>query len=153
MRIRSALINTLLLLLAIGQVSCIVIRGGRGDDDDAAGDDDDDIDNSAPQIVEDDTYWLCEYSEPADDYFFEFQTGVTDADGLEDILDVQVTVLEAGTTAAIDDFLLIYEQGSIWGGIVWEAESDLYEWCGAPLDVRFTAWDTAGSNGSLTLYY
>ena len=167
MRISNRLLQALAWLIVLTQVGCVTVvrRGGSddddavGDDDDAVGDDDDavgdddDAANSPPFIVLEETYWLCEYSQSADDYFFEFQTLVDDLDGPGDVVEVLVTVLEAGTEFVIDEFGLIYEGDGLWGGIVWELESELYEWCGEPIDVRFDAWDYAGANDWVVLYY
>lgn len=119
-------------------------------------DDDDDpppVVNYLPEIIGAETEWFCEYSETANDYFFEFVTVVEDDDGPSDIEYVDVTVYDADTTWEVDSFGLLYEGDAVWGGIVWEEESNLFEWCGRPIDVTFVATDRAGASDTFTLYY
>ena len=118
-------------------------------------DDDDDppVVNYQPEILSEETSWGCDYSASAGDYFFEFVTVVEDDDGPGDVEYVDVTVYEANTDYEIDSFPLLYEGDAVWGGLVWESESNLYDWCSHPIDVRFEAFDRAGGYDTYTLYY
>ena len=107
--------------------------------------------NYRPEIDTDGAWWQCDYDESADDYFFEFETLVNDYDGDWDVDFVLVTVFEAGWDYEIDSFSLIHEDGNMWGGLVWERESELF--CGEPIDVLFEAWDRDGAYDSFTLFY
>lgn len=149
MTIRQTLRSALLLALAATLLpGCFVYLDDRDDDPEPPP-----PVNSFPEIIEEETFWTCEYSESADDYWFEFQTVVEDGDGPRDVEYVDVTVFDANTEYEVDSFGLLYEDDGMWGGIVWETESDLFEWCGRPIDVRFDAWDYAGDHDAFTLYY
>jgi hypothetical protein len=120
-------------------------------------DDDDYIDepvfiNSVPEFDAVDSWWQCDWSEQNQDYFFEFQARVEDFDGPRDVAYVDATIFLADDPDyMIDSFGLIYEDGAIWGGLVWESESDLY--CGEAIDVLFEAWDSYGDKAELLLRY
>ncbi len=123
-------------------------------------DDDDHVDrveepvwvNSVPEFDVGDSWWACDWDETRQDYYFEFQARVEDWDGPHDVLYVDATVFLADDADyMIDTFGLIHEDGPIWGGLVWEAESDLY--CGEAIDVLFEAWDGAGDKAELLLRY
>jgi hypothetical protein len=107
--------------------------------------------NYDPEIDRDGTWWLCDYDEIADDYFFEFQAVVDDWNGEWDVTYVEVTIFEAGWDYQIDGFSLIHEQDNTWGGLAWERESELF--CGEPIDVLFEAWDYDGAYDTFMLYY
>lgn len=108
--------------------------------------------NSVPEFDAVDSWWQCDWSEQNQDYFFEFQARVEDYDGPRDVAYVDATVFLAGDPDyMIDTFGLIYEQGAVWGGLVWESESDLY--CGEAIDVLFEAWDSHGDKAELLLRY
>jgi|SaaInl4_150m_RNA_FD_contig_31_1830996_length_491_multi_4_in_0_out_0_1 hypothetical protein len=141
--LRSALLLVMATMLLPG---CFVFL----DDDD---DDPPPVVNYDPEIITGETEWFCEFSNSAADYFFEFVTVVEDDDGLGDVEYVDVTVYEANSDYEIDSFGLIYEGDAMWGGVVWEMESDLYQWCGEPVDVRFEAFDRSNGYDSFTLYY
>ncbi|MEE2830166.1 MAG: hypothetical protein VX498_13330 [Myxococcota bacterium] len=118
------------------------------------GDDDDDIIlNSDPEIIASETFWVCDLNEQVGDYYFEFQAVVDDLDGVDDVEFVDVTVFDSDFGGVVDTFSLIPEGGGVWGGLVWELESNLFEWCGLPIDVQFEAWDFHNGYDSLTLYY
>ena len=85
------------------------------------------------------------------EYSFEFQTIVDDPDGLSDIDDVVVFVDDADSGGEIESFDLMNEGDGVYGGLVWENESNLR--CGDPIDVTFQAWDVHGDSASFTLYY
>lgn len=107
--------------------------------------------NARPFIVAEDTWWTCDLDEDYG-YFFEFQALVEDDDGLRDVEYVDVSVFEAGyEDVDLGFFTLNYEGDGIWGGIVWEDESDL--WCGDPVDVLFEAWDRDEAYDSLMVRY
>lgn len=122
-------------------------------------DDDDDYNppppapvNAVPIFDAGASYWLCDYDSYADDYFFEFQAAVDDADGYHDVQYVDASVFLADDpTYMIDTFSLIYESDGIWGGLVWERESDLF--CGEAVDVLFEAWDSYGDKAELLIRY
>lgn len=107
--------------------------------------------NYEPEIDRDGAWWHCDYDAGADDYYFEFEALVDDWDGDWDVAYVDVTIFEAGWDYEIDRFSLIHEEDNMWGGLVWERESELF--CGEPIDVRFEAWDARGAYDSFTLYY
>ena len=114
-------------------------------------DDDSGIPNGIPYIVEDDTYWNCALDDVVGVYFWEFQAGVGDADGLADVESVLVDVVLADSGFLLESVNLIDEGAGIWGGLVWEDESELY--CGDAVDVTFTVYDFWGDSDSFTLYY
>jgi len=107
--------------------------------------------NAEPEIVSDETWWFCDIDESANEWYFEFQAVVEDWDGAVDVEFVDVTVYDPIDGFTIDGFSLLYEGDAVWGGIVWEFESNLY--CGEPVDVVFEAWDYHGGYDSFTLYY
>jgi hypothetical protein len=107
--------------------------------------------NSAPEIIEADTWWLCDYDGAADTYFFEFQASVDDLDGFGDVRFVDVTVEDAITNEYLDSFGLVYEGGGIWGGLIWEDESNLF--CGEEINVIVEAWDTEEAYDRLLIRY
>jgi hypothetical protein len=76
---------------------------------------------------------------------------VEDDDGPRDVDWVDVTVYEAGSDRWIDGFTLLQEDGPVWGGLVWEDESNL--WCGDPVDVLIEAWDSVDHYDSLLIRY
>lgn len=124
--------------------------------DDFDDDDDDDYEpppavNYEPEIDSAETWWFCDYDEGADDYFFEFQASVRDPDGDWDVQYVDVTVYRADTDLEFGSWSLMDEGDGIWGGLVWERESELY--CGEPVDVVFETWDYDGAYDSMTLWY
>ena len=99
--------------------------------------------NSAPYINPEESWWLCELDESNDDYFFEFQASVIDADGLWNVEEVAVTVYAEGDhESALDSFALYDEGEGIWAGVVWEDESNLF--CGEAIDVLYEVWDEDG---------
>jgi hypothetical protein len=134
-----------LLLLALTANGCILFVPVDDDDDDSA------PTNSAPTIDDSSTSWRCDLDSSNGDYFWEFETLVQDADGLDDVDEVRVTVYEAGTGSSYGNWDLVDEGSGVWGGLVWEDESDLF--CGDPVDVVFEAWDFFGASAILTLYY
>ena len=146
-----ALRATLMLI-----ASCSLLPGCFVFVDEVEVDDDDDDRyeppaNALPEIQTNETWWSCDYSESTGDYYFEFQAVVEDWDGPMDVEYVDVTVYEAGYSYEYGAFTLNYEGDAVWGGIVWEHESDLY--CGDPVDVVFDAWDVHGAHDQFTLYY
>ncbi len=112
---------------------------------------DNDIDNAIPYVIEEDTYWNCALDDVVGVYFWEFQAGVGDADGLSDVETVIVDIVLSDTGFMLESVNLIDEGDGIWGGLVWEDESDLY--CGDAVDVTFTVYDFLGDSDSFTLYY
>ncbi len=140
---------TLLALSLTLLPGCFIFVDDVDDDDD---DDRVDVDvNYSPEIDPDGTWWRCDYDPAANDYFFEFQAIVDDWDGDWDVGYVDVTIVEAGTDWEIDGFALLHEEDAMWGGLVWERESDLF--CGEPIDVIFEAWDWDGAYDAFVLYY
>ncbi len=107
--------------------------------------------NAAPEILAADTWWTCDYDGPANAYFFEFQAHVDDLDGLDDVRYVDVTVEDAITGEYLDAFGLLYEGRGIWGGLVWEDESNLL--CGEEIDVIVEAWDAEDAYDRLVINY
>ncbi|MCO4770423.1 MAG: hypothetical protein KDA24_10370 [Deltaproteobacteria bacterium] len=108
--------------------------------------------NHAPVFDGNDSWWLCEYDEVRDDYFFEFQAVVDDLDGWTDVEFVDVTIFLADDPDyMIDTFGLVYEGEGVWGGLVWERESDLF--CGEAVDVLFEAWDNYGDRSDMLIRY
>ena len=108
--------------------------------------------NHLPFIDEGETFWLCDFDEGRQDYFFEFQTLVLDDDGWRDIDGVEVSVYLADhPDYLVGSFGLMAEGDGFWGGLVWESESDLF--CGEAVDVVFEAWDSYGDTDVLTLLY
>ena len=107
--------------------------------------------NHAPEILAGDTWWVCDFDAAADAYFFEFQASVDDLDGLGDVEFVDVTVLDAITEEQLDSFGLIYEGDTIWGGLIWEDESNLF--CGEEVDVIIEAWDRDDGYDRMVLSY
>jgi hypothetical protein len=96
--------------------------------------------NFAPFIDLSRSYWACDWDADHLDYFFEFQAAVEDADGAWDVAQVDVSVVLAdGSDLMLGTWGLLHEDGEIWGGLVWESESDLY--CGEPVDIVIEAWD------------
>ena len=133
----------LLGLFAMTTLSgCILVVDGTRDDDG---------DNAVPYVVDEDTYWNCALDDVVGVYFWEFQAGVGDADGLSDIDSVVADVVLSDTGFMLESVNLIDEGAGIWGGLVWEDESDLY--CGDAVDVTFTVYDFLGDSDSFTLYY
>ena len=124
---------------------CFVIV--EGDDDDAP------FVNDLPYIYEDEnsTYWSCGLDEMVSEYSFEFQTIVDDPDGLSDIDEVIAFVDDADSGVELDSFDLMNEGDGVYGGLVWEDESNLR--CGDPIDVTFQVWDVHGDSASFTLLY
>gem|GEM_PF-2018128 len=127
------------------------------DDDNVYVDDDDDqsqppVVNHIPRFDGNDSWWLCDFDEPRDDYFFEFQAVVDDLDGWMDVAFVDVSIfLAEDPTYMVDTFGLLYEGQGVWGGLVWERESDLF--CGEPVDVLFEAWDNYGDKSEMLIRY
>lgn len=108
--------------------------------------------NSAPVFDASDSWWQCDWSDQREDYWFEFQAHVDDFDGSWDVQYVDATVFLADDPDyMVDSFPLLHEDGPIWGGIVWEAESNLY--CGEAIDVLFEAWDSDGAKVELLIRY
>ena len=123
-------------------------------------DDDDHVDvyeepvivNAVPEFDASDSWWQCDWDEQRADYWFEFQAHVDDFDGPRDVQYVDATVFLADDPGyMVDTFSLFYESDGRWGGIVWEAESDLY--CGEAVDVLLEAWDSAGAKAELLIRY
>ena len=138
------LLSFLGLLALTSLTGCIFVVDGTNDDGY-------DIDNAIPLVIEEDTYWNCALDDVVGVYFWEFQAGVADADGLSDIETVIVDVVLSDTGFMLESVNLIDEGAGIWGGLVWEDESDLY--CGDAVDVTFTVYDFLGDSDSFTLYY
>lgn len=108
--------------------------------------------NSVPEIDAGDSWWQCDWSDQREDYWFEFQAHVDDFDGPRDVQYVDATVFLADDPDyMVDTFALLYESDAIWGGIVWEAESNLY--CGEAIDVLIEAWDSHGDKAELLIRY
>ncbi len=108
--------------------------------------------NHAPLFDGNDSWWLCAYDDIRDDYFFEFQAVVDDLDGWTDVQFVDVTVFLADDpNYVVETFSLVYEGEAMWGGLMWERESNLF--CGEPIDVLFEAWDSFGDMSDLLLRY
>ncbi len=108
--------------------------------------------NGAPEILLDGTWWLCDWDEIDQDYFFEFQVEVWDADGDLDVADAAVTVYPADDPGyVLDSFSLFDEGDGIWAAIVWERETDLY--CGEAIDVVYEAWDESGATDRIVEPY
>ena len=107
--------------------------------------------NTPPIIISEDSWWACDWDPSSAEYFFEFQAVVEDDDGPRDVDWVDVTVYEAGSDRWIDGFTLLQEDGPVWGGLVWEDESNL--WCGEPVDVLIEAWDSVDHYDSLLIRY
>jgi len=107
--------------------------------------------NSAPVIDSEESFWFCDWDGQAGDYFWEFQAVVWDDDGPRDVDAVEVTIWEAGTSYFVDGFALLQEDDFMWGGLVWESESDLY--CGDPVDVEIEAWDSVDHYARLLIAY
>lgn len=106
--------------------------------------------NSEPVFIGDGTYWHCEQDDASGDFYFDFQAEVHDDDG--DVEELLVTVYAAGDLdTVIDDFEIFYEGAGIWGGRVWEGESNLF--CTEPIDVAFEAWDSHGGYARLLIRY
>lgn len=123
--------------------------------DDYDEDDDDDVvfTNAAPEILRgyDETWWECGFSDAQGDYYWEFQATVDDLDGLEDISFVDVFIYLDDATYLVDDFGLIDEGDGVYGGIVWESESNLR--CGERVDVLFQVGDFVGDLDEVWLTY
>jgi hypothetical protein len=111
------------------------------------------VSNAAPRVLDgyDETWWECTFSAPAGDYAWEFQATVDDADGLGDIAFVDVFVYVDDSDVVLDDFGLLDEGDGVWGGLVWEMDSNLR--CGERVDVLFEVGDSAGDIDSLWLTY
>ncbi|HCP46636.1 MAG TPA: hypothetical protein DIU15_11365 [Deltaproteobacteria bacterium] len=139
----SHLVIVLLAYLALLS-GCIVYV----DEDDGA---QDVVYNYSPEILVDPTWWACDYDWTVDDHFFEFQAGVEDLDGSDDVALVSVSLYEAGTDYLVDSFGLYPEGDGIWGGLVWESES--YAICGEALDVLVEAMDHHEAWDALWLLY
>ncbi len=108
--------------------------------------------NHAPVFDGNDSWWLCEYDPYADDYYFEFQAVVDDLDGWGDVAFVDTTVFLAGDHSyVVDTFELVYEGQGVWGGLMWERESNLF--CGEAVDVLYEAWDSYGELSDLLIRY
>jgi hypothetical protein len=108
--------------------------------------------NHAPEIVEEGTWWLCDWDEVEFDHVFEFQIEVWDPDGDRDVVDAFVTVMLADDPGCVlGEFDLFDEGGGVWGGLVWERESDLF--CGEPIDVRYEVYDAYGAGDGMTERY
>jgi hypothetical protein len=107
--------------------------------------------NAAPEILAGDTWWICDLDGPADAYFSEFQAHVDDLDGLGDVQFVDVTIEDAITGEYLDSFGLIYEGDGIWGGLIWEDESNLF--CGEEVDVLVEAWDYEEAYDQMLITY
>jgi hypothetical protein len=119
-------------------------------------DDDDDVivyANAAPIVLDgfDETWWECAFADGEGDYFWEFQATVDDRDGLSDVQWVDVFVYFDDGDTLVDDFGLINEGDGVWGGLVWETESNLR--CGERVDVLFQVTDFAGDVDELWLAY
>jgi hypothetical protein len=107
--------------------------------------------NRPPEVLASDTAWQCQ-EDVSQGWYFEFQARVRDDDGFDDVVLVWVTVLPPNQSEpVIDEFDLFDEGAGIWGGVVWEDQSNLI--CGQGIDVLFTALDEAGDRGSLLLTY
>lgn len=108
--------------------------------------------NHGPLFDGNDSWWLCDYDEVRDDHFFEFQAVVDDLDGFTDVQYVDASIfLAEDPTYMVDTFGLVYEGDAVWGGLVWERESDLF--CGEAVDVLFEAWDSYGDKTELLIRY
>ena len=143
----SALLLSMPLLMLQG---CFIFVDDHDDDDD------DDLvvyDNAAPVVLEgyDETWWECAFADTQGDYFWEFQATVDDRDGLADISWVDVFVYVDDREVLLDDFGLLDEGEGVWGGLVWEVDSNLR--CGERVDVLFQVGDLAGEIDELWLTY
>ena len=107
--------------------------------------------NSAPEIVESESWWMCDYDAAANAYFFEFEAFVDDYDGYWDVEYVDVTVNDVVTGETLDGFGLIHEQDGVWGGLIWEDESNLF--CGEAVDVIIEAWDSEDAYDRVMIRY
>ena len=146
-------LSTLLFALTLLALQGCFIFVDRDDDDD---DDDDDytvVENAAPAVLDgfDDTWWECAFSDNQGDYYWEFQATVDDLDGLSDIAWVDVFVYVDDREVLLDDFGLLDEGSGIWGGLVWEVDSNLR--CGERVDVLFQVGDLRGDTDELWLTY
>lgn len=144
--LRSLSLLALLCLATTSLSGCFILLGDDDDDDDVPV-----VVNAIPDILEEETWWRCDLDTQMAEYFFEFQALVDDADGLEDVEYVDITVFDAETGQTIDGFSLINEGDGVWGGLVWESESALF--CGEAIDVLFEAWDLYEGYDSFMLYY
>jgi hypothetical protein len=107
--------------------------------------------SAAPRIVEDLTWWTCEYSPYEGSYYFEFQAVVDDADGWSDVSEVNIYFFASESPSVIDSFSMHYEGEGVWGGMVWEDETALY--CGEATDAIIEAWDFFDSSDILSILY
>jgi len=113
------------------------------DDDDHHG-----YHGSAPVVENNDyTYFFCEYDAYYNDYYWEYQASVWDADGLGDIRFVDVTFYDLYSGSYVDQVQLFDEGGGIWGA--WSLERETNLWCGEPYEVVFTVEDYSGLSDSL----
>lgn len=145
-----AALATLTLLAALP--GCFFVLDRDDDDEPPPEPTPEPFENFDPEFIEDETWWTCEEDPTSGDFFFEFQAGLSDNNGLDDIADVHVTVHPAGDLAGIvDDFAIFDEGDGLWGGVVWEGESNLF--CTEPIDVAFEAWDAHGGYARLLIRY
>ncbi len=140
------------LLLALPLLSlqgCFVFVDDHDDDDIV----EPVITNSTPWVLDgfDETWWECAFSAATGDYYWEFQATVDDPDGLDDIWFVDVFVYVDDSEVLLDDFGLVDEGDGVWGGLVWEQDSNLR--CGERVDVLFEVGDLAGDFDQLWLTY
>ena len=143
-------ILALLLVATSGLSGCFVFIDEPVDDDDAYAPPP--PVNHAPVFDGNDSWWLCDYDGARDDYFFEFQAVVDDLDGWTDIEFVDVSIFLADDpNYMVDSFELLNEGQGVWGGLIWERESDLF--CGGAVDVLFEAWDNFGDKSELLIRY
>jgi len=120
---------------------------GGDDDSGSAGDDADATDGVSPVVLDSaNTYWLCQYDPAQQDFFWEAQAEVEDAQN--DVVTVTAVFLpEVGQW--VTQLPLESQGDGTWHGTGWEAELGLD--CGGSYDVLFEAVDEAGNMGSLLL--
>ena len=111
---------------------------------------------SAPAIRESpvDTWVDC-YDAGVEEWLFEFQAVVNDADGFTDVDWVTVTFAEYVTGAIAGEYTLNYEGDGIWGGWIEEASATNTLYCGLGFeyDVTFRAADRSGLTDTFTYLF